>query len=479
MKKIFSFLLMALPLMAMLSSCDKEEIIFDHELPQFELRDDAILLEVIMPQGTSADEKIYIAGAFNGGEEAAKADLRWQLEKAPGNDIKWGIYLDPNTFVDGKTLADGFYFVSAEEGAERDVFGNEVVHTDNPAVGCRANITVSRWKSYFDKPVDPGEVVHDGHVVYIVDNTGWDELAMYAYGDAEAFGGWPGIPVTGTETKDGVTYKYFDLGKANEGLTLNLIFNNNNNGSQLPDYNMTVDHDVYLELTADAVVEYDPSQNIEHDGYVAYVIDETGWDALTMYAWGDAEAYGGWPGKAADGTVTIKGQAYKYFDLGEANNGLNLNLIFNNNNGGSQLKDFNFTLERDVYLRLTADGVKEIDPENPGGEIVPTPDPDKKDYTIYVEDKTGWGTLYIYAYGDDNALMGTYPGTKSTGTKTINGVEYKMFPVSGNGENETLLFNDGTDNGKVEGAPMVVNRDYYFTLTATSYTEIDPSTITR
>lgn len=44
---------------AFISSCDKEEIVFDHELPQFELRSDAILLEVIMPQGTGADEIIY------------------------------------------------------------------------------------------------------------------------------------------------------------------------------------------------------------------------------------------------------------------------------------------------------------------------------------------------------------------------------------------------------------------------------------
>lgn len=49
---------------AFISSCDKEEIVFDHELPQFELRSDAILLEVIMPQGTGADEIIYIAGDF-------------------------------------------------------------------------------------------------------------------------------------------------------------------------------------------------------------------------------------------------------------------------------------------------------------------------------------------------------------------------------------------------------------------------------
>ena len=51
---------------------------FDHELPQFELRSDAILLEVIMPQGTGADEIIYIAGDFNGGQDAASGDLKLQ-----------------------------------------------------------------------------------------------------------------------------------------------------------------------------------------------------------------------------------------------------------------------------------------------------------------------------------------------------------------------------------------------------------------
>ena len=59
---------------------------------------DAILLEVIMPQGTGADEIIYIAGDFNGGQDAASGDLKWQMEKAANNDVKWGIYLYPEDF---------------------------------------------------------------------------------------------------------------------------------------------------------------------------------------------------------------------------------------------------------------------------------------------------------------------------------------------------------------------------------------------
>ena len=70
MKNIF-YLLLLMPLMVLVNSCDdKKEIVFDSELPQFEIKDNAILLEVIMPQGTDADENIYIVGDFNDGENA-------------------------------------------------------------------------------------------------------------------------------------------------------------------------------------------------------------------------------------------------------------------------------------------------------------------------------------------------------------------------------------------------------------------------
>ena len=59
-KYICNPLWLLLLFVAFISSCDKEEIVFDHELPQFELKENAILLEVIMPQGTSKDDEIYI-----------------------------------------------------------------------------------------------------------------------------------------------------------------------------------------------------------------------------------------------------------------------------------------------------------------------------------------------------------------------------------------------------------------------------------
>lgn len=58
------------------------------------------------------------------------------------------------------------------------------------------------------------------------------------------------MQVTGTQTIDGVEYKYFDMGAANTGLKENLIFNNNGGGTQLSDVAYTIDHDTILILTS-------------------------------------------------------------------------------------------------------------------------------------------------------------------------------------------------------------------------------------
>lgn len=442
-KFISLFLLMMLPLLA---GCSKEEITFDIELPRFELRDGYQLLEVIVPQGTGAEDKIYIVGEFNGGMDAV-GDPRWQLEKASDTDAKFGVYLNPADFVNGKTLADGYTFYNARQGEERSLDNQPVVHRENPAVGQRENVIVYRWADYFNKPANPGEIDHDGYAIYVVDNSGYDELALYAYGDGEIFGGWPGIQPTGSVTIDGVVYKYFDTGAANEGMNVNLIFNNNGAGKQLADYNVTLNEDFYLEITADGVTPYDPSSNVKHDGFTIYVADQSGWDDLYLYMWGDVnDLNGAWPGMPVTGTQVIKGVTYKYFDLGEGNcnKGLTEHLILNNGNGKQVDDVVVFALDRDVYVELTSNSAKEIDPDTytpSDPENPPTPPAPSGNYKIYVQNNTGWQSFYIYAWGDTE-VFGAWPGMQASSTETVDGVEYLVFPVEGNGEVENLIFND-------------------------------------
>ena len=478
MKKLNIFSLLCLLMLPILAGCSKDEIIFDSELPRFELRPGYQLLEVIVPQGTLATDKIYIIGEFNGGMDAV-GDPRWQLEKASDTDVKWGIYLNPADFVNGKTLADGYTFYSVEQGEERSLENTPVLHTESPALGERINVLVYRWADYFNKPADPDEIVHDGYVIYVVDNSGYEELTMYAWGDAEAFGGWPGIKPTGKVEIEGVNYKYFDTGAANEGLNLNLIFNNNGNGKQLPDYNVTLNQDFYLELTPDAVNEFDPSSVVTHDGYAIFVVNNSGWEDLYLYMWGTVnDLNGGWPGMAPTGTQTINGVVYTYFDLGAANcnAGLEEHVILNNGNG-KQIDDVVvFGLDRDVYVELSSNRAVEIDPSTyvPGGTVEPEPEPEPtQEYKIYVQYLTGWNDFYIYAWGDKE-IFGGWPGASSSETIEIGGVTYLVFTVEGSGETENLIFNDN-NGSQYDALTITIDQDYYIVANPDGASIVEPS----
>jgi hypothetical protein len=458
-----------LTLTGLLTGCKSDEdITFDHERQQFETRADRILLEFIAPFGTTADEEIYITGAFNGEEEAV-GNPQYLLTKAPNSNIKWGIYLDPSTFVGGKSLADGFRFFSKNQGKEFTTAGDEALHTDNPGVGTFTNIWGQRWESYYWSGGEAPEPEHDGYAVYVDDQTGWDVLTLYMWGDINNLNGdWPGMSVTGTWNHDGVAWKYFDMGEANTGLIENLIFNNGGAGMQLPDFNFTIERNVYLRITADGVEEIGLEPSVKHDGYAVFVYDETGWDALNLYMWGDTNNLNGdWPGMEVTGEQTINGITYKYFDMGEANTGLGENLIFSNA-GASQLADFAYTIDHDVYLHITTAGVTEIDPATfqPGGETptpAPGPDPEPQPtgetVIIAVKNSVGYADPHLYVWGDSEACGG-WPGAAPVKV-TDNG--WCLFEVPANGTFHPILNDNGSP--QVDGPEVFTNGSFFFDVT--------------
>ena len=464
--KIYSLMLGLLTLTGLLTGCKSDEdITFDHERQQFETRADRILLEFIAPFGTTADEEIYITGAFNGEEEAV-GNPQYLLTKAPNNNIKWGIYLDPSTFVGGKSLADGFRFYSKNQGKEFTTAGDEALHTDNPGVGTFTNIWGQRWESYYWSGGEAPEPEHDGFAVYVDDQTGWDVLTLYMWGDINNLNGdWPGMSVTGTWNHDGVTWKYFDMGEANNGLIENLIFNNGGAGIQLPDFNFTIERNVYLRITADGVEEIGLEPSVKHDGYAVFVYDETGWDALNLYMWGDTNNLNGdWPGMEVTGEQTINGITYKYFDMGEANTGLGENLIFSNA-GASQLADFAYTIDHDVYLHITTAGVTEIDPATfqPGGETptpAPGPDPEPQPtgetVIIAVKNSVGYADPHLYVWGDSEACGG-WPGAAPVKV-TDNG--WCLFELPANGTFNLILNDNGSP--QVDGPEVFTAGSHFY-----------------
>ena len=463
-KRLYSLLLAVLTLTGLMTGCkSNDDIVFDHERQQFETRADRILLEFIAPFGTTPNEEIYILGAFNGEEEAIGKE-EYKLMAAPTSTAKWGIYLDPSTFVSGKSLADGFYFYSVSQGKELDLNGELAHHTDNPGVGTFTNIWGQHWESYYWEGGESPEPEHDGFCVYVDDQTGWDALTLYMWGDINNLNGdWPGMQVTGTWNHDGITWKYFDFGEENTGLNENLIFNNAGGGSQLKDFNFTIDRNIYLRITADGVEEISPEPAVKHDGYAVFVYDETGWEALNLYMWGDENNLNGeWPGMEVTGEQTVNGVTYKYFDMGEGNTGLGENLIFSNA-GSSQLADFAYTIDHDVYLHITTSGVTEIDPATfqPGGETPepepePEPQPAGETVIIAVKNSVGYADPHLYVYGDGEACGG-WPGAAPVKT-TNNG--WCLFELPANG-NYNLILNDN-GSPQVDGPAVSTAGSHFF-----------------
>ena len=462
-KKLYSLILAVLTLTGFMSSCSsKEDIVFDHERQQFETRADRILLEYIAPFGTTTSDEIYITGAFNDWDTSG--DPQWLLTKGPTSDIKWGIYLDPTTFIPGTSLGDGFRFYSKAQGQEVTLTGDYAIHNDDPSIGTFTNIWGQRWEAYYWEGGEAPEPEHDGFCIYVDDQTGWDALALYAWGDAEVFGSWPGASVKGTWKHEGVTWKYFDFGEANTGLTEHLIFNNGGNGVQLGDFDFTIDRNVYVKITPEGVEEISTDEPVPPttDGFAVYIDDQTGWDAISLYMWGDVNNLNGdWPGMQVSGTWDYQGVTWKYFEMGEANTGLAEKLIFNNNGQGTQLNDFDFTIDRNVFLRVTPEGVEELDIPFPsgGGSKIP-----HDGYVLYVLNESSQTDLALYAWGDADAF-GPWPGMPATGTETIKGVEYIYFDLGEANTGLDLHLIPNNNNGGVqwEGDDLefVIDHDIY------------------
>ena len=83
--------------------------------------------------------------------------------------------------------------------------------------------------------------------------------------------------------------------------------------------------------------------------------------------------------------------------------------------------------------------------------------------------------LSLYGYGGA-VLGGAWPGLSVTGTKEIDGIVYKYFSIApeNDGKEINLIFNGNGGTVQLPDLPITLNRDYYFTITATGCTELDP-----
>ena len=140
-----------------------------------------------------------------------------------------------------------------------------------------------------------------------------------------------------------------------------------------------------------------------HDGNTIYVKNETGWKNITAWAWegdpGPLERHplGEWPGMAPTGKVTMDGEEYIYFDLGELNTGHVVNVKFIGDNYDYDQIDAiaKFKIDRDLKITL-----------NPGGVSH-----DGRVMLLDTDNGLNWNEYYLYCWNPDGSQpYGAWPG---------------------------------------------------------------------
>ena len=282
----------------------------------------------------------------------------------------------------------------------------------------------------------PEEPTPSAYNIYIKDETGWNDLYLYAYVEdtPSIFGEWPGIKVTDIEVIDGITYKVIKNITATE-VPQNLIVNNNA-GEQidLPGA-YTITENIFVSARHPAI----------------YLLDNSGWDILYLYAWGAGipEMFGGWPGVEATEKVGIDGVEYLKVSFPEEA-AMPSNLIFNNGDG---VQFDGPTLDHigSIYIKVEGDSFIVSD--------VPFPV-----YNIYIEDKTGWDRLYLYAYSNEEAsLFGEWPGVEVSETVTIGDTRFKVvrnLPASDT-EHSFIIHNNSGEQQDIDGIHTLTKHLYF------------------
>lgn len=342
------------------------------------------------------------------------------------------------------TIANGL-----PSGVYADAFSGRAVDFDNPGTFTLPGRGYAVYVSDAGTNIEPVEP----HYIYVEDKTGWSESYIYAYNEernevegAAPLGVWPGARLEGEYNIDGHTFKRALLPASMQGHDYTFIVNNNS-GSQLDDIKVDkIDGDHFL---------YDVA--LPTGSYTLYVINDSPFSPLYVYAWGSGELFGAWPGTRSQGVAEIGGVAYETFKM-PAGTG-SYNLIFNNGKGGdgNQVNSVGLTPDSDKYIRLNADLSSQYI------------EPGERTYTIYVEDRTDWSALYVYAYADDKPVMfGAWPGAKGVTTETIGGVTYYVFKYTAFAGTFNLIFHDGAGTQYDADGNLPADRDYFLVASSAS-----------
>lgn len=101
-------------------------------------------------------------------------------------------------------------------------------------------------------------------------------------------------------------------------------------------------------------------------------------------------------------------------------------------------------------------------------------------HRIYVDNRTSWDALGVYAYNSDadkGEIFGAWPGQAPIDEQEVDGVRYTVFGLDVDKGNYNLIFNNWNKNKQLADYPITANRDYYFRIDDNKVTELTATII--
>lgn len=198
----------------------------------------------------TADNPVFAAWVWNTGDADAQG---YHFTLVEGTIYKAEIRNDATQAI----------FVRKDPNAEGSTTGIWEGEWNRAQTGIPADknmFRVTTWEEPWGVWMTYGETVeYATYNLYVNNQTGWDVFDIYAYGNLEAFGGWPGATTAPTEVKDGVTYSVYEFQVEKAAPNLNLIIHNNVGegieGDKRLYFTINEARDYYLTVTDAAVTE--------------------------------------------------------------------------------------------------------------------------------------------------------------------------------------------------------------------------------
>lgn len=421
--------ILALGLLLIGVSCSKDS-------KEKETVDEVFTMTVTLPEDTAETDAVYIVGAFNGGEEFALGNPKWELK---GTATVRSIEIVPDNFIGDKTLADGYQFQSPTRGVEVTSDGTVVVRNKK-----ETSITIEAWEKEAGPKFDPSGT---WRLVGTIND--WDEKV--------------GIDMT----REGTTW-------VAKGVHLQAS----------DEFKFVMDHSWDTNFGAGEpntkfVAELDEEFDLQPDG--GNIKAAAGYYDIYLYPFlAKAKLVDGGPEYPPQGNpVSAISLAPNYLDLMEGSSeSLTLtiepedadvmSIVWESSDEAvatvTQQGLVTAVSEGTATVSVTVDGLTASCPVTVNRESPPEPG---EGPTVYVFNATTWIYVYLYAWADGvGSIEAEWPGHMPDDVAQVGDYSYYKYTLSeawSAGE-VNLIFNNGENTGQTADYPisMTGGEPYFF-----------------